>query len=478
MNTDLNQHKLTGCLDADTALIKGFFENDDTFRMREIVNSPYFHGYIFFLDGMVNALAINQSIIAPLLNKSLGRGGELADRLAGEVISSNELKKTGSVKEMVDGILYGDTVLLLDGCAEGLVINSKGFDTRGISEPDDDKTLLGPREGFTEALMTNTSLLRRKLQTPQLKFKFRSFGAHSGTKACLCYLEGLADTKILKELEKRLDEIAVDSALGSNYIVERIKDHPYSLFKTIGECEKPDIVAAKLLEGRIAIMLDGTPVVLTLPYLFVESLQSPDDYYLNFYYGSFGRLLRILGLFLSLSLPALYLSVLCFHPEMIPAGLMLNMSAALKGTPFPLIAEILAMLLVFEILRETGVRMSNKIGGALSFVGALVLGQSAVEARLVSAPTIIAVAMTCVAALMLPRLKGAIIILRIAYLLAASVLGLTGYFMCLIATAVYLSSMKSFVCDYMSGLFGRKARDGVTRVPFGKAVPFRMVQKE
>lgn len=459
-------------LDDNVAMFKGFFSGDDTLRVRPVGNlrDHTFRACVMFFDGMINTRIINEDIIDPLINSDLQGNVSLMERLETKIVSGNEISRTGDVEKLVESVLYGDTLLFADGCAEALIINSKGFATRGISEPDGDKSLLGPREGFTESLMTNTSLLRRKLQTPDLKLKFRSFGTRTNTKACVCYLESLVKPEILSELEKRLDSIVSDSAIEVNYLQERVKDSPYSIFKTTGETEKPDIVASKLLEGRIAVMLDGTPMVMTVPYLFVESLHSPDDYYLNFYYGSFGRLLRLIGLLLTVSVPALYVALLGFHREMIPTSLMFSLTAAAKGTPFPTVVEVLGMLAVFEILRETGMRMSNKIGSALSIVGALVLGQAAVEAKIASAPTVIIVAVTSITAMMLPRLKLAVLALRLLFLAASAMIGIYGYFMSMIALLVYLLSMKSFGMDYTSQLFSFGAggqSDIYLRFPFG-----------
>ncbi len=466
-----DSYRLTKKLDENIAMLKGLFEGDGTLCVRFIGNlsDSTFRACLLFFDGMVNPRIINDDIIEPLTSCGLQGNIGLMERIETKVVKGNDIKRTGDVKTLVESILYGDTMLLAEGCDEALVINSKGFSMRGISEPDDDKSLLGPREGFTEAIMINISMLRRKLQTPDLKFKFRRFGTRTNTKACVCYLESLAKPEALAELERRLDGVDCDAALDGNSIHERIKDSPFSIFKTTGQSEKPDIIASKLLEGRIALLLDGTPMVMTVPYLFVENLQSPDDYYLNFYYGSFGRLLRLAGLLLTVSLPALYVALLGFHQEMIPTTLMFSLTSAARGTPFPTVVELLGMLAVFEILRETGMRMSDKIGSALSIVGALVLGQAAVEAKIVSAPTVILVAFTSITGLMLPRLKLTVLFLRLLFLAAAATIGVYGYFMSLIALLVYMQSIKSFGIDYTSQLFsfGKGSQSDIyLRFPF------------
>lgn len=472
-------------LDDNVALMKEFFGEDDTFRMRRVGNrhDPAFRGCVMFFDGMVNARIINEDIIDPLINSELKGNISLIGRISESIISGNDVQRTGDVKKLAEAIMYGDSLVFADGCDEALIVNSKGFTVRSISEPDDDKSLLGPREGFTESLMINLSMLHRKLQTPDLKLKFRTFGTRTNTKACICYLGSLVRPEILETLEKRLDEIHADGTLEANYIQERIKDSPGSIFKTTGQSEKPDIIASKILEGRIAILLDGTPMALTVPYLFVENFQAPDDYYLNFYYGSFGRLLRLLGLLITTGVPAIYVALLGFHQEMIPTTLMFSLTASTKGTPFPTIVEVLGMLAVFEILRETGLRMSNKIGSALSIVGALVLGQAAVEAKFVSAPTVIIVAMTTITGMMLPRMKLSVLVIRALFLIAAATIGIYGYYLSMLALLFYLLGMKSFGIEYTSQLFspgGGRMRDIYLRHPFRSMTrrPLHMARDE
>jgi spore germination protein KA len=259
----------------------------------------------------------------------------------------------------------------------------------------------------------NLSMLRRKLRTTDLKMEYKTFGTRSKTKACICYLGSLVNKDVLAELNKRLESFSIDGTLDVNYISEMIRDAPISPFKTIGSTERPDVVAAKLLEGRVALFLDGTPVVLTMPIFFIESFQSDDDYYLNYYFASIGRILRIMAFFIATSIPAIYIALVDFHQEMLPTPLLISISAARQGVPFPTVVEAICMLAVFELLRESGSRMPTMMGQALSIVGSLVIGQAAVEAKIVSAPIIIIAAASGIAGLMIPRLKGAIILLRL-----------------------------------------------------------------
>jgi len=443
-------------------MIEEIFAGDKTVIFREFCNreNPDAKFLAVFVDGMVDSLAINQGIIKPVTEcTGMEKSPGLLERIGAGVITGNEIELTQSTQDAVSKIMYGDTAVFAEGQAGALTVNSKGFATRGISEPDDEKNLKGPREGFNESMMTNLGMLRRKLQTSDFRVSMINFGSRTNTKACLCYMDGLVDKKILNDLQNRLKTIETDGVLDVNQIGECIKDSPYSPFKTIGESEKPDIVAAKLLEGRIALLLDGTPMTLTVPYLFIENFQSADDYYINFYYGTIGRILRILAFFVSTSVPALYLAFTAFNQEMIPPTLLISISAAEQGVPFPIFVEFLGMSIVFEILRETGIRNPDKIGQAMSIVGALVVGQAAVEAKIISAPTVIVVALAGVTGLMLPKLSGAIIVVRFGMLLASAMLGLYGYFFAVLASVICLLGTKSFGIEYTSQFLSLKPQN-------------------
>jgi spore germination protein KA len=267
---------------------------------------------------------------------------------------------------------------------------------------------------------------------------------------------------------KRLNNIDIDGILDSGYIEEMIKDAPYSPFRTIINTERPDVVAAKLLEGRFAVMCDGSPVVLTLPSVFMEVFQSNEDYYDNFIYSSFVRSLRWLCFFLGTSFSAVYVAIVSFHQELIPTPLLIGVYSSRKGAPFPSIVEALGMMIVFEILREAGLRMPKHIGGALTIVGTLVLGDAAVNARIVSAPIVIITSLTGLASIMLPQVLG-IVVIRVIFLLLSSVLGLYGYVLGVMGLAIHMMSMRSFGIPYMINVPSFSAqdiKDTVIRAPW------------
>ncbi len=442
-------------LETNLQIIKTLFNKDDTLAFRRFKNqqAPDVECCIVFIDGVVKPETVDQNIIQPIVtNLLLENNSNCLNALQYQVLISDHVEQTSEVPKVVEAIINGNTALFLDGVDQALTINSAGWKTRSVEEPQGEKVLRGPREGFTESVLTNLSLIRRRLKTANLKFQARAFGRQSNTKAYLCYIEGIANPQILDELNKRLDAVDLDAVLDSGYIQELIKDSPLSPFKTIGSTERPDVVAAKLLEGRIALLIDGTPVALTLPHVFIELFQVNEDYYVNFYYSSFNRILRIISFWISISLPAVYLALVTYHQELVPTPLIISISAARQGIPFPSLLEAILLIIVFEIIREAGTRMPSYIGQALSIVGGLVIGQAAVQAKFVSAPIIIIVAMTGITGLMIAKLKGATIVLRFILLLLASILGLYGYIFGISGLLIHLFQLRSFGVPYMTGM--------------------------
>ncbi len=467
-----NDEKLTKKLEHNINVFKDIFNHDETLVTRQFENQKdnAVRCCIVFIDGMINNEIVNENIIEPIVkNQLLKYEDNTIDKLRFQVIVSNKIEKVSDIEKLVEAIINGDTVLLLEGSEEALIVSTKGWQTRSVEKPESENVLRGPREGFTESLMINLTLIRRRIKTPDLKFTFRTLGIRSRTKASICYIDGLVNEKVLKELSKRLDDLEIDGVLDSGYIQELIKDSPFSPFKTIGNTERPDVVAAKLLEGRIALVLDGTPFVLTLPFVFIEYFQVSEDYYNNFYFASINRLIRVLGYIMTISVPAVYVALTTYHQEMIPTPLLLSISAARQGVPFPTIVEAIGLLFVFEVLRETGVRMPSTIGQTISIIGALVLGQAAVEAKLVSAPIIIVVALTGITGLLIPRLKSANILIRLALLLLSAFLGLYGFAFGIIVLLVHLFGMRSFGIPYMmnfNSLKPQDLKDTVVRAPW------------
>jgi len=469
---DFKGRLLTEDLEENLGFFSRLFQKDDVFRIRRltVTKGRKYRCAVMFMDGMVNTEVLNQSVIRALFtNGEVDNSTEITEYIKDKVLFANEVSSTPDISEMLSGIFYGDTLLIAEGSRRGLLINTKGWRTRGVSEPGDERVLQGPREGFDEALMLNVALIRRKLPTPDLKVELMRVGRKTDTKMFLCYLDSVVNKSLVREIKKRIEAIDIDGVLDSNYINELIKGRRWSLFKTAGSTERPDIVAARLLEGRVALLVDGTPVALTMPYLFSENFQADDDYYVNFLVAGVGRALRYVCFFLSISVTAIYLGLIIYHPNLLPTAFAVSVSKARGGIPFPSYVECFLLTMVFEILRETGIRMQQSVGHALSVVGGLVVGQAAVEAKLVSAPMLIAVALSGICGLMIPRLKGVIFYSRVGLLILATLFGLYGYFIGMTLLLYSIFTLDSFGVDYVGGLEAltpASLKDALIRAPW------------
>lgn len=449
-NEGLEELRVSPSLQENVALMKGLFEDVDIMRYKFASGGGRDYA-IVFSDGMVNSTIINDNILRPLMQAPpLSKGADLMERLTLEVVQINESELTGEFQKIVDSVSYGDTVLFADGCAQAAILNTKQFPIRSIAEPDSEKNLSGPREGFTESMMQNLSMLRRRARTNDFKINNLSVGRRTRTAVSVCYFGSVVSRCALEEVMRRLKRIDIDGVLDTNYITEQIRDRRFSVFRTVGYTERPDVVIGKLLEGRVAILVDGTPNALTVPYLFIENFQSSEDYYLSFYYTSFSRMLRMVGFFLTIAVPGLYIAIVAFHHEMLPSPLLINITAERQSVPLPAAVEAFVMLITFDILRETGVRMPTNVGQALSIVGALVIGQAAVEAKLVAAPMIIVVAVTGITNLLVPKLNAPVIYLRLQVLLLSAMFGFFGFTIGLSLILMHLITLTSFGVPLLS----------------------------
>lgn len=427
-------------------IIKDVFENDSILRQRQFSFCGV-SACLFYFDGMINVELVNESVIKPLMEAKVNlEKTNIAAEVAEKLLYASEVKQTSSVEDSISSMLYGDTLLLLENSHIAITVNTKGWRTRGISEPENERVLQGPREGFDEAAMFNVSMLRRRLKTPDFKTELVTVGSRTNTLVFVCYLGSLVNRQALRELKFRLSAIDTDSVLDSNYITEQI-GQGRGLFKRAGATERPDIVAARLLEGRIALVVDSTPVVITLPYLFSENFQADEDYYINNKLASASRMLRMLCFFLAVVVPAFYVALTTHHFDFLPSAFAQTISVSRAGVPFPTVAEAFLLTLIFEILRETGLRMPQSVGHALSIVGGLVVGQSAVEAKIVSAPMLIAVALSGICGLMVPRLKTAVFYLRFIFIASAALFGLYGIIFTIFVTLYSIFNMESLGID-------------------------------
>ncbi|HAQ08764.1 MAG TPA: spore germination protein, partial [Bacillus bacterium] len=412
-------------------------------------------GVCFYTDGLVNTQQVEDII------KSLShyKGDEIsvsgvimAENLKKNLLINASVEIIDNFQKGINGILMGDTFLLLNGCDRAFLISTRGWDARAVNEPQTEQVVRGPRDGFTENIRTNTALVRRRIRDPLLCIEGMQIGKKSKTDINIVYLEGTVKKGLVKEVKKRLERIKIDAVLESGYIEELINDSPLSPFKTVQNTERPDKVAAGILEGRVAIFVDNTPFVLIVPVHFWEFLQASDDYYSGFLAGSFFRLVRYFAFIISLTLPSIYVMLVSFHQEMIPTELALTIASGREVVPFPVLLEALIMELAFELMREAGLRMPKPVGQAVSIVGSLVIGQAAVQAGVVSPFMVIIVATTGIASFAIPNYSASfsIRIFRFPLLIASGTLGLLGFSAIFTILAVHALSIRSFGEAYLA----------------------------
>lgn len=361
----------------------------------------------------------------------------------------HQVKETDRLEDVVEAVLSGDTVLLVDGHPFAIINGARGWESRQITEPETEVVVRGPREAFVETLRTNTALIRRKVKNPNLKIEMLKLGQVTKTDVAVVYIKGIVNDKLVGEVKSRLQGIDIDSVLESGYIEELIEDNPWSPFPQVNHTERPERLAARLLEGRVGIMVDGTPFVLTVPTVFIEFLHSAEDYYERFTIATAIRLLRFLAFFLSLLAPSLYIAIITFHQEMLPTALLLSIAAQREAVPFPAFVEALVMELSFEILREAGVRLPRQVGQAVSIVGALIIGEASVRAGLVAPATVIVVAFTGISSFVFFYSASiATRLLRFPIMVLSATLGLFGLISGVIVIVVHLCTLRSFGTPY------------------------------
>lgn len=451
--------------------------DDPTLRIRRFTAPAPWKGLscaVLYIDGMINADFISENIIRPCLEAELWRAGKALPVLLAQYVNAGEVRESVSLDDQIFALNSGDCLLMCEGESAVAVISAKGFLFRAVTEPTNEKSSRGPREGFTEPIMFNLALLRRRLKSPALRLEMFTFENVTKQAACLCYIDGVADARVIDQLKRRLDKLKRRDPIDMAVLAEALKDNPYSPFRTASLTERPDVAASKLLEGRVGLILDGSPMMLCVPFFFIEYFHSPDDYYQNYLVASFARLLRFLCFYLSVSVPALYVALVLYHQEIMPTQLLISIATARSGVPFPLILETLLLLIAFDVLRDASYRMSPALGQSLSIVGALILGEASVSARLISAPLVIVTALTGIAGLINPELRSVSVFFRYGLLLAATLGGIYAVIFGICGITLWLCVTDTFGLPFSDYLFPDKRgamRDTLVRIPWAKMRP-------
>jgi spore germination protein KA len=457
---EIDPGKLSSSLQINLNSIRKTTGNSTDIIIRKIsIGKPdSIHAAVIFTDGLVNKEIINEGIIGSLFQdfhhiESYSRSDALRG-IAEKILNVSNVNFVTEWNETYHYLLSGETVVLIEGSNEALIVSSRGGEKRSIEEPETELAVRGPREGFTEILRTNTSLIRRRIKNPNLWLETMTIGKVSQTDVALMYIKGIAKDEIVEEIRSRLKKIDIDSIMESGYIEQMIEDKTFTTFPTIFHTERPDVATAGILEGKIVILVDGTPFVLIAPSVFIQFFQSTDDYYSRFDIATALRFLRVLVFFISLVGPAVYVAATTFHQEMIPTLLVITITAQREAVPFPAFVEAIIMEVTFEILREAGLRLPRPIGQAVSIVGALVIGQAAVQAGLVSPAMVIVVSLTAIASFATPAFSIAISarLIRFIFMVMAATFGFYGIMIGMLIMIIHLCSLRSFGVPYMSPL--------------------------
>jgi hypothetical protein len=458
---DIDTDALSTDISVNAEILKRAFQNCSDIVFRPLPGDLQSRMLIIYIDGLVDTRTLDHMVLKPAIFEGiperLGETGpvetaSLQEMIERQLIAIGQVKSVHTIREVIDFVLNSNVSILVDGIDSALVADLKGYEKRAVEEPAAEISVRGPRDGFTETLRTNTSLIRRRIKSTKLKMESITVGELTKTDIVIAYLEGIVQESVLDEVRTRIKRIEIDGILGSGYIEEFIEDLPFSPFPQIQNTERPDVVCANLLEGRVAVLVDTSPFTLIIPMTFWAGLQAAEDYYERFLYTTAVRWMRMVLLNISLLFPSLYVAVTTFHPQLIPTNLLVSIAASREGVPFPTVIEALLMEGMFEGLREAGIRLPKPVGSAVSIVGALVIGQAAVQAGIISAPMVIIVATTGISSFAIPRynLGSAYRMLRFPILILAGVLGLFGIAIGATIILIHLVNLRSFGVPYLA----------------------------
>lgn len=434
---------------------------------------------ILMCEGMVNLQLFTQILVRPLTELSLENadGEAVARWVSRQTVLSGDQKEFFTYDELFSFLMAGFVVLLIDGVDRGIACGMQGYSFRSVSEPSTEMNITGSREGFVEPIRVNQTMIRRRLRSPSLKFEMYPIGEKSRTDICLVYLTDTADPRMVEEVKRRLGKLSSDILLSQGYLRPYLEGQPLSPFSSVGTTERPDTLCAKINEGRIGILVDGTPFALVVPYLFEEHFQSMDDYSYRPYYGSFIRLLKYFAFLLSIFLPGGYVAITSFSPEMLPDSLLFNIAASEQQTPFSMMTEALVIHLIYEIMREAGLRLPRPVGHAVSIIGALVIGDAAVKAGIIGSSMVMVVALTALSSFVVPSLYEPAAVLKFVFILVGGTWGLFGIsvgFVLLLTNLCSLESLGVPVMAPLSPCAPADLRDGLWRTGWKKLGSFRL----
>ncbi len=457
-------------LNANIELVEKSFEgcSDIVKRKFPVGRNMDYWVYVTYIDGLANRDVVENQLLknlivllrndVPDINNYFG---QVSETLKDSGVSSADLKEAQTLHDATLAMMSGDTLVLIDGVEKGLIFSAKGWRDRGVSKPETEMVIQGPKEAFNESIRTSTALIRRRIRDVHLKTRAMKVGVRSQTDVALVYLDDVVRPKVLEEAMDRLASINIDAILDSGYLEQYLEESKISPFPQTQVTERPDKAAAAILEGRIAIVVDGSPFAILIPTTISTFYQAAEDYYQRFEIMSFLRILRYVASFLAIALPGFYIALSVYHPTMIPSTIAMKLAAARNSIPFPVVIEIIFMEFAFELLKEAGIRLPSTIGSTLGIIGGIVVGQAAVEAGIVSPVVVIIVAITgiCSFAIPSPSFVAGIRISKFYVILLSSLLGLYGFWIACLTLLTHLIAIKSFGIPYLFPYCGPDMND-------------------
>jgi len=406
-------------------------------------------------EGLVSTLNISNLILTPLTEISLGENStpdDLCGHIQNKMLLGIDRPRATTYGEFIRFLMSGFALILIDGVCGALCFGVQGYEKRGVSPPSSEADLKGAHEAFTEVVRVNVSLVRRRMKSPTVRFELMKVGSKSNTDVCVVYDTDSVDFNMLRRVKAQLLSTKLETVISSGYLQPFLESGKKGIFHTVGTTERPDVLCSKILEGRIAVLIDGTPFALIVPTLFAENFQTLDDYNCKPYYAVFLRWLRYVGFLIAVFLPGVYIAVALYNPEIFNGRLMLMLASEEAKAPVPLAAEALIMLTIYELIREGGLRLPKAVGGTVGIVGGIIIGDAAVKSGIVSTPLLIVIALSVTASFVIPALNDGITVLRFAVLLAGAIGGFFGISLVLMILLFDLCSAESFGIPIMAPL--------------------------
>ena len=405
---------------------------------------------ICYIVDIIDNILLNDTLIEPLLEYEPEENELPLTALKEKILSANKIETFTEFNSAIDKLVCGHALILIDGESEIISCDIEKITVRAVTEPPTSVVIKGPREGFNESIKYNLALIRKRVKSNDLVVKNLEIGKLTKTQVSVVYFDSVVDKKIVKQILKKLNNIEIDGVVDSHYLISYLQKNPKSLFKQVGDAEKPDILVGKMLEGRVGILVDGSPIALTLPFILIEDLQNSDDYYSQPIRVGFVRILRFVGVVLAVLLPGVYVALEKFHYKILPTEFLVTIINTTQGIPFSPFIELLFVVLLFEILYESNLRMPQYFGMAMSIVGALILGETAVNAGLVSPPAVMIVALSGITFYIIPSQAAQFSILRLLGLIVGATIGLYGILLFTVFILSYLSSFDSYGSAYLA----------------------------